>query len=84
MILQNNLSELCITHLMFPAHHIVLDLLFSKRNVSGLPFYDVMLIEDLPKSASLPVATVQQAKARIIDGRWDFDFLFFSESDQVR
>jgi hypothetical protein len=27
------------------------------RNISGLPFYDVMLIENLPKSASLPVAT---------------------------
>jgi hypothetical protein len=30
------------------------------------------------------VATVQQAKARFKDGRWDFDFLFFTESDQVR
>lgn len=55
----------------------------KNRNVSGLPFHDVMLIENLPKSASLPVATVQQAKARLMDGRWDFDFIFFTESDQV-
>ena len=48
----------------------------KNRNVSGLPFHDVMLIENLPKSASLPVATVQQAKARLMDGRWDFDFIF--------
>jgi hypothetical protein len=54
------------------------------RNISGLPFYDVMLIEGLPKSASLPVATVQQTKARLMDGRWDFDYIYFTESDQVR
>jgi hypothetical protein len=54
------------------------------RNISGLPFYDVMLIEGLPKSASLPVATVQQTKARLMDGRWDFDYMYFTESDQVR
>lgn len=53
------------------------------RNESGLPFFDVMLIENLPKSASLPVATVQQTKARIMDGRWDFDYVYFTESDQV-
>ena len=53
------------------------------RNISGLPFYDVLLLSDLPKSASLPVATVQQSKARIMDGRWDFDYLYFTESDQV-
>ena len=53
------------------------------RNISGLPFYDVILLTDLPKSASLPVATVQQSKARIMDGRWDFDYLYFTESDQV-
>lgn len=57
--------------------------IFLVRNESGLPFFDVMLIENLPKSASLPVATVQQTKARILDGRWDFDFIYFTESDQV-
>jgi len=58
------------------------DALFA-RNQSGLPFWDVMLIENLPKSASLPVATVQQAKARLMDGRWDFDYIYYTESDQI-
>lgn len=53
------------------------------RSASGLPFFDVLLINNLPKSASLPVATVQQTKARILDGRWDFDYIFFTESDQL-
>jgi hypothetical protein len=48
-----------------------------------LPFYEVMLMENLPKSASLPVSTLQQAKARLMDGRWDFDYVYFTESDQV-
>ena len=33
------------------------------RNTSGLPFWDVLLLEGLPKSASLPVATVQATKS---------------------
>ncbi len=53
------------------------------RNDSGLPFYDVMVLSNLPKSASLPVATVQQTKARLADGRWDFDYVYFTESDQI-
>jgi hypothetical protein len=53
------------------------------RNHSGLPWYDVVLLKNLPKSASLPVATVQQTKQRLIDGTWDFDFVFFTESDQL-
>ena len=42
-----------------------------------------MLLENLPKSASLPVATSQEAKRRIQSGSWDFDYIFFTESDQV-
>jgi hypothetical protein len=43
-----------------------------------------MLLEDLPKSASLPVATVQQAKERLRNGSWSqFDYVFFTESDQI-
>ena len=43
-----------------------------------------MLIEGLPKSASLPVATVQQTKERMLNGTWaHFDYMFFTESDQV-
>lgn len=52
--------------------------------VSGLPFWDVILLEGLPKSASLPVATVQITKAMILNGTWgQFDYVFFTESDQV-
>jgi hypothetical protein len=54
-----------------------------RRNTSGLPFFDVLLLENLPKSASLPVATVQQTKERIRTGVWTFDYIFFTESDQV-
>ena len=53
------------------------------RRTSGLPFYDVMLLSGLPKNAALPVATVQNAKARIANGSWDFDYIFFTESDQI-
>ena len=53
------------------------------RHVSGLPFYDVMLLTNLPKNAALPVATVQNTKARIANGTWDFDYIFFTESDQI-
>ena len=50
---------------------------------SGMPFYDVILLENLPKSASLPVATTQQVKQRLVSGKWDFDYVFFTESDQI-
>lgn len=55
------------------------------RETSGLPFFDVLLLENLPKSASLPVATIQQTKARLMDGRWSslFDYVYFTESDQI-
>jgi hypothetical protein len=52
-------------------------------NISGLPFYDVLILDNLPKSASLPVATIQQTKARLMDGRWNFDYIYFTESDQI-
>jgi len=50
---------------------------------SGMPFYDVILLENLPKSAALPVATTQQVKKRLVSGQWDFDYVFFTESDQI-
>ena len=53
------------------------------RNKSGLPFYDVFVMKNLPKSAALPVATTQEARRRIIDGRLDFDYIFYTESDQI-
>jgi hypothetical protein len=48
-----------------------------------LPFMEVLLIEALPKSAALYVAAVQQAKARLKDGRWNFDYIYFSDPEQV-
>ncbi len=51
--------------------------------MSGLPFFDVMVLPGLPKSASLPVGTVQETKRRILNGTWDFDYVFFTESDQI-
>lgn len=53
------------------------------RNQSGLPFYDVFLLDALPKSASLPVSTVKEARRRLLSGEWDFDYVFYTESDQV-
>ena len=53
------------------------------RELSGLPWYDVIVSDDV-RPITLPVVTLQQAKARLQDGRWDFDYLYFSESDQVR
>ena len=38
----------------------------------GLPFFDVMLMPNLPKSASLPVSTVQWTKRRMqLGGAWE-------------
>jgi len=50
---------------------------------SGMPFYDSVLLPNLPKSAGLPVGLTQQTKLRLLDGRWDFDYVFFTESDQI-
>lgn len=53
---------------------------------SGLPFFDILLNENLPKSAGLPVATTQQTKYRLMhDPVWSsaFDYVFFTESDQI-
>ena len=50
---------------------------------SGLPFYDVLLLENLPKGASLPVATTQRTKAKLQSGEWPFEYVFYTESDQI-
>lgn len=52
-------------------------------NVSGLPFYDVLLLENLPKSAGLPVGSTQILRQRLIDKVYDFDYVFYTESDQI-
>jgi len=58
------------------------DVTWAREN-SGLPFYDVILMARLPKSAGLPVGLTQQVKQRLADGRYDFDYVFFTESDQI-
>lgn len=50
---------------------------------SGLPFYDIMRIDGLPKSAGLPLSTVRHTKAKLASGEWPFDYVFFTESDQI-
>lgn len=50
---------------------------------SGLPFLDVFLMQGLPKGASLPVATTQETKRRLISGKLDFDYVFYTESDHI-
>ncbi len=50
---------------------------------SGLPFYDVLLLDNLPKSAGLPVGTTQKVKQKLVNNEWDFKYIFFTESDQI-
>jgi hypothetical protein len=44
---------------------------------------DVILLPSLPKTASLPVGTVLAIKERLQNGTYDFDFVYYTESDQV-
>jgi len=53
------------------------------KQESGLPFFDVIFAKGLPKVASLPVATSQLVRSRIINGTYDFDYIYFTESDQI-
>ena len=50
---------------------------------SGLPFYDILLLDNLPKSAGLPVGTTQKVKQKLVNNEWDFKYIFFTESDQI-
>jgi hypothetical protein len=50
---------------------------------SGMPVFDVLLNEGLPKSASLPVATVQHTRRKLLAREWSFDFVYYTESDQI-
>lgn len=65
----------------------VKDMAYARSSEVGLPFFDVMLMPDLPKSASLPVSTVQWTKRRLHPetGMWRdmFDYVYFTESDQI-
>jgi hypothetical protein len=51
-----------------------------------LPFYDVLLLADLPKSAGLPVGSTQLLRQRLLTGHSryrHFDYVFYTESDQI-
>lgn len=50
---------------------------------SSLPFYDIILLDDLPSTAALPVATIIHARKLLLNRKWDFDYVFFSESDHI-
>lgn len=58
------------------------DVVWGKEK-SGMPWYDVVLFDKLPKSAGLPVGTVQYTKKMLVSGLWDFDFVLYTESDQI-
>ena len=47
----------------------ILTYLYYYRKESGLPFFEVILLPNLPKSAGLPVGLTQQTKLRLQDGR---------------
>ena len=61
------------------------------RNIE-YPIFDVIYLNNLPKSAALPVATLNEAKFRLSrkapssinpSKKWDFNYVYFTESDQV-
>lgn len=53
------------------------------KTKSGLPFYDVIFARGLPKVASLPIATSRLVRQRLLNGTYDFDYVYFTESDQI-
>ena len=64
---------------------------------AGMPFFDIIVLKDLPKSAALPLGTLIEAKRRLsmkmkttlnsassnTKSLWDFKYLYYTESDQV-
>lgn len=80
--------QACVWSLYIHFEHIVVfvkhtaDYEYVMRD-SGLPVYQVHVLEGLPKSASLPVGSVQATKQHLVDGDWDFDYVYFTESDQI-
>jgi hypothetical protein len=53
------------------------------KEQSNMPFYDVVLMDNLPKSASLPMGTVQYTRRMLLSKTWDFDYVYYTESDQI-
>ena len=55
------------------------------RNSSLLPFYDVWLLEDLPTTCALPLASLLEAKRRLLGSASTnrFRYIYFTEADQI-
>ena len=46
------------------------------RNQSGLPFFDVLYLHDLPGNTALPLGTVVAAKKKLVTGEFSDLFLY--------
>lgn len=78
----------CFWSLYYEFPHVVAVVKNTKdqdiaRNFSELPFFDVLVASHIPTSSSLPVACLQMTRQKLADGSWDFDYIYFTESDQV-
>jgi hypothetical protein len=51
--------------------------------MSGLPFFEVVLIQGLTNPKLLGVATVLEMQRKFQSKEWTFDWMYFTESDQV-
>lgn len=80
--------KLCFWSFYARYRHIVVFVMTMKdyhflKSQSDLPFYDIILLQNLPTTASLPVASVIETQARIRSLTWRFEYIFYTESDQV-
>jgi len=53
------------------------------RRSSGLPFFEVILVRGLANPKLLGVATVLEMQRKFQTREWTFDWMYFTESDQV-
>jgi len=53
------------------------------QDKSGLPFFEVVLIAGLANPKLLGVATVLEMQRKFQSQEWAFDYMYFTESDQV-
>ena len=52
-------------------------------NTVSLAFYDVVVVDTYNRSDALPAAAVVETQRRFKSREWDFDFLYYTESDQI-
>ncbi len=48
-----------------------------------LPVYEVLEFPTLTKLGSLPIAMINETKTRILSQQWNFDYVFYTEADNV-